>query len=333
MKQLNKFLIRLQTFELKTLELSKPSTNGISNEVKSYYDLSHENPYLSIAFSKELKFLCEQALTDILTLPKEQVHFQIKRLKSIQELFDKFWEGFYTDIPRDIAQKNNNIWNNIYLPDFFIVHGIEKVAFHIKITDQFLDDIEDSVRAREEILEYFAETATNAICDDENDKSKVNSKVSEQTSIGKLTLGTELRPFNFSTDEAMMGFYDLIKAWFSDNDKSRLLKLLRSESSDNMQERLIFHGKGNQLADAFKQMFEGNLIVGCSKQVLQNWIAENFLFGDIGNPKAYNKKYLSDIISSTVRECQSPILNVRKTNNGYYGVFPVYRNKKNHNKQ
>lgn len=88
-----------------------------------------------------------------------------------------------------------------------------------------------------------------------------------------------------------------------------------------LQAPITFNGQGIQLADSFKQLYEANLIVGLSKIELQIWIKNNFNFLDKVNVKTFTEKYLSDIISSTTKICQSPILEIQKNENGQLGFF------------
>jgi hypothetical protein len=91
---------------------------------------------------------------------------------------------------------------------------------------------------------------------------------------------------------------------------------------------IIFNGPGNQLGDAFKQLFDSNLIVGCNKAELESWIQQNFRYQDKGTVKSYTGKYLQDIISSNTKACQSPLFDVRK-NGGQFYLLPLTRNTKN----
>ncbi len=82
------FLIKLQTLAIEVIP-EKPSINGNRGK-PAYYDISQQNPYLSNKYRNELKELRELALTDILNLPREQIVFQVKRLKEVKGLFETF---------------------------------------------------------------------------------------------------------------------------------------------------------------------------------------------------------------------------------------------------
>ncbi|MEJ7736319.1 MAG: hypothetical protein WKF97_02735 [Chitinophagaceae bacterium] len=119
-------------------------------------------------------------------------------------------------------------------------------------------------------------------------------------------------------------FFNLIKEYFAHSDRERLLELLNSSSSAG--EPLVFNGAGNQLADAFKQLFDSNLIVGCNKAELEKWILQNFKYCDKGVSKNYTEKYLQDIISSNTKACRSPLFDVRKAPGGQFYLSLLSRN-------
>lgn len=92
---------------------------------------------------------------------------------------------------------------------------------------------------------------------------------------------------------------------------------------------LIFRGNGNQLADAFKQLFDANMIVGCQQSDLEKWIAPKFLYlSNQDEPREFTEGYLNGLISTKTRPCKSPILKVQEKENKFV-VLPVQRNKKN----
>ena len=75
---------------------------------------------------------------------------------------------------------------------------------------------------------------------------------------------------------------------------------------------LVFMGNGKQLAEAFKQLFDANLIAACNKAELQNWIKTHFVYREKGIQKNLTEKYLQDIISSNTKACKSPLFDARK---------------------
>lgn len=100
------------------------------------------------------------------------------------------------------------------------------------------------------------------------------------------------------------------KIYFSDEDLEGLKRALNGKSVGVG--KLIFRGNGSQLADAFKQLKEGQVIYDCEKKELELWISENFSYQYRGKIKDFKLKYLNDIISTTKDKCKKPILDVRK---------------------
>lgn len=97
--------------------------------------------------------------------------------------------------------------------------------------------------------------------------------------------------------------------------------LLRERISNDtaIGEKLVFLDNGNKLADAFKKLFESQIITRCRKNELISWIADNFMFRKGDNTVNFNEKTLTDIISSNIKNCKNPIFTiVRDKNTGKY---------------
>ncbi len=104
--------------------------------------------------------------------------------------------------------------------------------------------------------------------------------------------------------------YDILKDFFSRSDQPELLKLL--ETGGNAEKPLLFIDNGSRLADAFKQLFDCGLVLGCQKKEFEEWICNNFQYRYRNVVKVFTKRYVSDIISSSKDRCQKPILNVKQ---------------------
>ncbi len=101
MQHFKDFLIKLQTLDVK-IKKRKAIVDGLKREI-SYYDLSHQNPFLNAPFKNELKELKELAITDILNLQREQIIFQLQRLSDVKALFSRFWNNYYdSNVPREL---------------------------------------------------------------------------------------------------------------------------------------------------------------------------------------------------------------------------------------
>lgn len=313
MKHYKDFLIKLQTLDIK-ISQKKSNRDGILRELNCY-DISHESPYLSNTFKNELKELRELALTDILNLPAEQIFFQLQRLAEFKEKFKKFWHNFNCSTTSSGSEHLTEYLFRLNLDGIFIVRSLSSQDQAIA-DDYFIDDLKDTIRAREKTLMEFEQSVLKVI---------PNNREQEKPTINKPVNREEAKPvFKEGIAEK---FYDLIKDYFKSEDQQLLKNLLTTGS--NSSEPLIFKGQGNKLSDAFKQLFEANLIISCNKSELIEWILLHFKYIDKGSVRSYTEKYLQDIISSNTKSCQSPILDVRQKD-GHFHVLPVKRNNRNY---
>jgi len=313
MVHFKEFLIKLQTLDIKIVE-RKTNIDGQEKVARSY-GISHQTPYHSPAFKNELTEIKELAITDMLNLSREQITFQLERLKNLKDKFHNFWDRYY-HAPYPVGSEHNlNVVYSLHLDDIFICPRLYFMD-QAEATDYFLDDLESTITHRQGILKEFEETIlkiTNLESESFN-----SSNTSPATDKGKA------RPvFKEGIAEE---FFSLVKEYFAAEDGEKIMSLLISNALQP--EPFVFNGAGNQLADAFKQLFDSNLIVGCNKAELEDWIQKNFRYRDRGITKSYTEKYLQDIISSNTKACQSPIFDVKK-NNGQFYLSPLTRNIKN----
>ena len=125
---------------------------------------------------------------------------------------------------------------------------------------------------------------------------------SELTNKKIITIKPKFNP------DAVPVIFDLIKNYFSDEQQSKLNEIL--ETGHGVTEPLIFLTNGNRLADAFKQLIDGDIITGCTKRELEKWISDNFQYRYRQKIKEFKLHYLNDIISTTKDKCKNAILNV-----------------------
>ena len=118
----------------------------------------------------------------------------------------------------------------------------------------------------------------------------------------------DIRP-TFLTD-SVPHIFDILKSFFAPEHQIELLRILKS--GGNASKPLLFNDSGNRLADAFKQLFDYDIIIGCQKKELENWIGQNFHYRYRDKIMKYTPRYLSDILSTTKDKCQKPILNIIK---------------------
>lgn len=322
MEHFKKFLIRLQTFNISIITRKKNADAYPYNPQEvQLYDLSHENPVLSASFKGEVKELTELAVTDLLNLSPEQITLQLRRLESIKDLFRRFWKNYYNSPEPSSDSERRNLFFSLDLDDIFIVQGIENGNYTIAVTQQLIDDLYDSVLYREEYLIEFEKAVIQILHSDKGQQSStIVTNITKESGDGIPVIKEHVIPELFA----------ILKDYFTPEEQENLLKLLQSGKSDTGS--FTFNGNGNQLADAFKQLFDANLIVGCSKSGLENWVLKHFCYQNKGKLKNFTGKYLNDIISSDTKNCQSPILNTKKSPDGQFMVLPVQRIKKNSKK-
>jgi hypothetical protein len=312
MQHFKEFLIKLQRLDIKINQRNKV-VDGQRGQI-NFYDISHQNPSLSEAFRNELKELKELALIDILNLSREQIQVQLQRLDELKELFGNFWYNLtHSHVPGG-SEHLTDLLYSLNLSDLFIVPELS-FQDHAVADDDFMNDLQDSISARQNALKEFEQSVLKVIQpgkEPEKTAKITPVKKEEQTPVFKEGVAAE--------------FYDLVKDYFKRVDQPHLKSLLTEESK--VEHPLSFSGSGNQLADAFKQLFGANLIIGCNKAQLISWIMQHFTYSDKGAVKNYSEKYLLDIISSNTKTCQSPILNVRKKE-GQFVISPLQRNNRN----
>ncbi|HXS37303.1 MAG TPA: hypothetical protein VN721_11430 [Flavipsychrobacter sp.] len=298
MQDFKKFIIQIQT-----LTISRDDIYAI-NGGGSFFELK------------------EFALTDILNQPEEQIFYQIQRLELIRQLFTDFWANHDTipDYTREVHPAT--YFACLELESYFKIVEQEKIP-HADLSYEFIDQLLRAIRERMNLLSDFIWSIENAVKRDA--KADIDSKDDEKLIQDKF------KSIPVFKSEIVPELFDLLKAYFAQKDQDLLLDLLQG-AAQQTEQKIMFHGNGNQLADAFKQLTDANLIVGCNKAELSVWIRKYFSYKDKTSQKSYTEKYLNDIISSDTKTCQSPILDIKKRENGQYGVFPTQRIKKNYKK-
>lgn len=309
------FLIKLQTLNIKIIE-TKIDLDG-QEKVTRIYEISHQSPYHSPGFKNELRGLTELAITDVLNLSQEQIAFQLERIKNLKEKFNKFWDRYY-HAPYPVGSEHNlNVTYSLHLDDLFICPRLYFMD-EAEATDYFLDDLESTIVYRQGVLNEFEDTISRII-----NPGNESFKPSHSSTI--LNKGKSWPVFKEGIAEE---FFNLVKEYFAKESSEKIKSLLITNEFPSTP--FVFNGAGNQLADAFKQLFDSNLIVGCNKAELEDWIRQHFTYRDKGAVKRYTEKYLQDMISSNTKACQSPLFDVKRTE-GRLILVPLTRRNKNLN--
>lgn len=261
MVHFKEFLIKLQTLDIKISE-RKTSIDGEEKVARSY-EISHQTPYHSPAFKNELREIKELAITDVLNLSREQIDFHLERLKNLKGKFHEFWNRYY-HAPYPVGSEHNlNVIYSLHLDDIFICPRLYFMD-QAEASDYFLDDLETTITHRQGVLKEFEETILRII----NPGMQPSSPPNISTTLNKR------KSWPVFKEAIAEEFFNLVKEYFAAESSDKIKNFLFS--NDLPSEPFVFKGAGNQLADAFKQLFDSNLIVGCNKAELENWIQRNF---------------------------------------------------------
>ena len=205
MNHFKDFLIKLHTIDIKTSERKKV-INGELGQIK-FYDISHQNPSLNNAFKNELKELKELAITDLLNLPREQVFFQLQRLIDVKECFEKFRYNLY-HLHADRRTEPLEYFYSLHLDDIFITPRLY-FADHAIADENLIEDLIDSLRARQDMLKEFEEGVSKAI--DLPEESETVANIEAPKKVAKA--GPVFK------EEIIHEFFAIIKSYFSAADR------------------------------------------------------------------------------------------------------------------
>jgi hypothetical protein len=332
MNNLTAFLTRLQTFNPRLVKQEAP-IKADSKEMKSIdvYDITRETPYYdSFSYKSELRVLKDMALIDLLALDKKRIGLQLAQLNKIKDRFKELWENYhqhYHDYHKDYKASYPF---SIKLDTLFIVHNLQGDNADVVVTAQFVEDLADSIKLRESFLkELIRDVETMMEKQDPVANESLNSdeEISqpEDKSL-KQEAPMQVNRYPTFKEGAANQLYSILKPYFIAEDHFKLENLLLNNQTP--ESPLVFRDNGNKLADAFKQLYDARLIVGCQLIDLEKWIAPKFLYlRNDGEQREFSDGYLNGMISTKSRPCKSPILKIEQQNNDFF-ILPVSRNKK-----
>jgi sulfur relay (sulfurtransferase) DsrF/TusC family protein len=108
-----------------------------------------------------------------------------------------------------------------------------------------------------------------------------------------------------------------LNTFFEASQHAELKRII--ETGRNAKEKLLFRDNGNRLTDFFRQLYKVDIITGCTKKDLINWIIENFKNINGKTQKVFIYKTVEKIISSKDDNvCKNPIID--KNNNKYVKI-------------
>ena len=333
MQHLATFLTRLQTFDLRIITKGELQNRILEEEQKQAYSLVHETHYYkSFSYKSETRVLKDTALIDLLSLNDISIKRELVQLKKLKEMFKLFWTNFQESYSEFQAEYPRHYIFSIGLDRLFIVRNLQPDHIDIFIGDEFVESLSDSVKLREIFLNELINDIEETLYPKETfEEWKAKQKNPETKENLSADLSAKV-PFNEDAglpkfNELATGdFLQLMKTYFSVAHHIGLTALINTGTKPDRQ--LIFKGNGNQLADAFKQLYEANLIVGCKKSDLERWIAQHFLYATGEVPKEYTEGWLSSVISTDTKYCKSPIMEVL-IREKISTIIPTVRNKKN----
>ena len=291
MEHLKELLLLVKTIDIVTLPC--PGRSGVF-----LFDIRHENPPVSILYDNKLKALKTLAVTDVLSVSSDNTPLLLKQLYHIHTAFQNFLSTYYSFPEPYSDEERRKLFLTLNLDEIFIIPDIFAKTGKYEVKQPFIDDLYDSILYREKLIHDVIEEIKDFALSPTVDQTRLHKTVNAWPS--------------FCSDEILSEFALILGPYFSRDHQALLLELLKSGSLST--ELLSFSGSGNKLADAFKQLYDGNLIVGCTKIELQTWIKSNFVFREKGEARMFSDKYLSDVVSSNSKQCQSPILDVVRKN-------------------
>jgi len=205
-------------------------------------------------------------------------------------------------------------YKDIYIGDEFVESLLDTLKIRDKFLSELVNEIDEILNPRETFEEWMAKQESQQQTEDVAPEQPLKIPYNPEAGRPKFN-------HQFTGD-----FLKLIKTYFSEEHFVQLTALIKSDEQPITQ--LIFNGRGNQLADAFKQLYEANLIVGCNKAELEKWVLKLFLYSIRDKVNEYTEGWLSAVISSDTKVCKSPILEVRMKDKVPF-LVPTVRNKKN----
>ena len=341
MQHLKEFLTRIQTFTLRIIEDDIQTEWGTSEKkhIKTY-DILYDTKYNdSTTYRSELRVLREMAFIDIMTQDKERIKFYLVELRKVRKRFQDFWEKYHDNYSEMKLMYERSFIYSVYLEYWFIVNVPPYEQSEITLSARFVEDLADAVKVREKsLIELLWDTDTfikDKIPYDEfvkqlHSKPQPDEQPNKepQTNIdeGPAEAAIEVSRYPTFKAETVMQLLELLKDYFTPEDYPKLKNLLLNNESPATP--LIFRGFANQLADAFKQLFDANLIVGCIMADLERWLTPKFVYLANGTvPRELTEPYLNSIMSTKTRPCKSPILKIERKEDKFF-ILPAPRNKK-----
>ncbi|WP_131538891.1 hypothetical protein [Pedobacter nototheniae] len=333
MTGLIQFLTKIQTFNLLVVTKAELKSPIKEDGNKPAYSLAHETHYYnSFTYKSETRVLKDMALVDLVSLNDTSLRREFDQLKKLKERFKLIWTNFHQHYGELKAEYPRNFIFSIQLDYLFIVNNLQSDYEDIYIGDEFVESLHDTLKIRDKFLSELISEVDEVLNPRETfEEWMAKQKNPEQVEDVTPEKPTKI-PYNPDAGRPKFNhqyidnFLQLVRTYFSEEHFNQLAALIKLDEQPASQ--LIFNGNSNKLADAFKQLYEANLIVGCNKAELEKWILKHFLYSNGEKVNEYSEGWLSAIISSDTKVCKSPILEVRIKDKVPF-LVPTVRNKKN----
>jgi len=319
MEHFKEYFTFLQKFDLRVIEGRDKRKSSKDGPVYGMgYDIRHQNPFFSFQFLNQLRILKDLAVIDIISADPSRRRSYLDQTKKILAQFKRFWDKYFLHNPRASETFQDNYLLVIEFGEIFYTNILEPGKTGVIVTWEFVEDLCDSIRTREESLAQFIDEI-HAL-----EKIVANGATTEVPKTEYSQVRVRRHPV--FVEGIADQFFKIFKEYFDEQYREALYSLLSSNISPK--KKLLFNSNGNQLADAFKQLFEANLIVSCNKAELESWIIEHFQYVSNSLAKPFTAGYLNGIISSDVKICKSPIFSVNRNGEKGLALVSVQRTKK-----
>jgi hypothetical protein len=331
MEHFKEYLTFIQKFDLRVIETKdKRISSGNEQVYGAGYDIRHQNPNFSFQFPGHLRLLKDLAIVDLISADEDKRLDYLIQVEKVLTRFDDFWKNYHNHYPLGSEPLKDNFLLVIRFGKIFHTNILEPNKTDIIVTWEFVEDLCDSVREREESLAAFVkeifQLESRSKSDSEDMKIDDTPEIVSELSNNKVAVNTKIKRYPVFVEGMYDQFFKILKEYFSAEQQPGLHSLLK----DNVlpKDKLLFNSNGNQLADAFKQLIEANFIVSCTKAELEGWIIDNFQYASNSQAKPFTAGYLNGIISSDVKICKSPILAIMNDGSGITILVAIARSKR-----
>lgn len=144
-----------------------------------------------------------------------------------------------------------------------------------------------------------------------SEHDKIKPQQNEITEIVDLNKNTTAEPTTYEpkpcfNTEFIESITKDLNAFFVDTQHAELKRIIKTGSSTV--DKLLFRDNGNRLTDYFRLLYKVDIITGCDKKDLINWIVDNFKYTNQKKQKDYLYKTVEKIISSKHQHCRNAII-------------------------